>query len=57
MSPRRYSGQACCNFSMVLREPEARALERICARDRITRSDAMRLALAAYAAGKQRQVS
>jgi hypothetical protein len=42
---------------MVLREPEARALERICARDRITRSDAMRLALAAYAAGKQRQVS
>ena len=42
------------NFSMVLREPEARALERICARDRITRSAAVRAALLAYAAGNRK---
>ncbi len=43
------------NFSMVLREPEAHALEQICARDNCTRSAAVRAALVVYAsAGKRR---
>lgn len=36
------------NFSMVLRGPEAQALERICARDGCTRSEAVRRALLAF---------
>ena len=43
------------NFSMVLREPEARALERICARDNCTRSAAVRAALVAYAGHRKRR--
>ena len=39
------------NFSMTLRVPEAEALAKICARDGITRSDAVRRALTAYAGG------
>lgn len=43
------------NFSMVLRGAEAEALAKICKRDGCTRSDAVRAALVAYAAGTRKR--
>ena len=41
------------NFSMMLRKVEAEALLAICKRDRLTRSDAVRAALVAYAGARK----